>query len=303
MITTSEDSRRERRWLQIALVASIAVHLIGALFYFRATDLLAKVHIPLFKPPDKEVVTLSSAIRLDKRPKPAPAAKPKSQPPRPRSPQSAPNPETLPQLPAPSYVVHELTKNAPKAPPNPTPLPTRVPTSPPEKHVALSQKPAERAERPTQATLPSRLSQEEITRIENDLSQTIAHVRSDTNPLVVPRQTPGAPRRFRMQMLGSLNDMHGYQGLCDPIKSWQQNGYNYYYVTCNVQLSEGELQRQAMPWPIHFPPNRDPFNGSMGYQEIQRVPVPGPDPGWKLPPGVSATPEMRDYAHRHGVDI
>src|SRR6202049_4596214 len=130
MITTSEDSRRERRWLQIALVGSIAIHLIGALFYYRAADLLAKAPIPLFKPPEKEVVTLSSAIRLDKRPKPVPVAKPKSQPPRPRSPQSAPNPETLPQLPAPSYVVHELTKNAPKAPPYPTPRPQLAATSP-----------------------------------------------------------------------------------------------------------------------------------------------------------------------------
>src|ERR1700680_4297437 len=103
MITTSEDSRRERRWLQIALVASIAVHLIGALFYYRATDLLAKAHIPLFKPPEKEVVTLSSAIRIDKRAKPVPVAKPKSQPPQPRSPPSLPNPETLPQPPPPSH--------------------------------------------------------------------------------------------------------------------------------------------------------------------------------------------------------
>jgi hypothetical protein len=304
MITTSEDTRRERRWLQIALVASIAVHLIGALFYYRATDLLAKTHIPLFKPPEKEVVTLSSAIRLDKRPKPVRVARPKSQPPQPRSPQSAPNPETLPQLPAPSNVVHELAKSAPTAPPNPTPLPTRVPTSSPEKRVALSQKPAERAERPRQATLPSHLSQSEITRIENDLSRTIAQVRSDTNPLAVPRQTPGSSHQYRVQMLGALGDMRNYQGICDPIRElWRQNGYNYYYVACNVQFSDGTFERQPVPWPVHFAPNRDPFQGTMSMQEAMRTPLPGPEPGWKLPPGETVSKELRKYAHERGVDI
>jgi len=306
MITTAEDSRRERRFLAIALVASIAVHLIGALFYYRVDDLLNRFEKKLAvfrKQPEKEVVTMSSAIRLDKRPKPVPDAKARSRPPQPRSPQSPPNPQTLPVLPAPANVVHELAKSVPTAAPNPTPLPTRAPTALPEKRVAALQRPAEHAARPRQATLPSRLSEEQLARIENDLSRTIAQARSDTNPLAIPRQTPGSTRRYRMQMLGTNSDLRGYQGVCDPIKFWVQNGLDYYYVSCNVQISDGDLQRQAMPWPIHFPPNRDPFNGTMSAEETQRTPVPGPEPGWKLPPGAFASPEMRDYARRHGFDI
>jgi hypothetical protein len=304
VITVAEDPRRERRFLTIALIASIAVHLIGALFYFRATDLLAKVHVPFAKPPEKEVVTLSSAIRLDKRPKPVPVARPKSQPPRPRSPQSPPNSETLPQLPAPSNVVHELAKSAPSAPPNPTPLPTREPTSSPEKRVAALPRPRERAEQPRRATLRSHLSTEEIARIENDLSRTIAQARSDANPLAVPRATPGSSRRYKVQMLGALGDMRSYQGICDPIREpWRQNGNNYYYVACNVQFSDGTFERQAVPWPIHFAPNRDPFQGTMSMQEALHSPLPGPEPGWKLPPGETVSKELRQYAHERGVDI
>jgi hypothetical protein len=301
VITTAEEERRDRRFLLIALIGSIVVHLLGALFYVQTTGLLTK--IPFLKHPEKEVVTLSSAIRLDKRPKPVPVQKPKSQPPRPRTPLSPPNPQTLPELPAPAKVVHELAKSIPTAQPNPSALPTVEPSALPERRVASLQKPTTHAGKPRQATLPS-LSQEELSRIENDLSRTIAQARSDTNPLNVSRQAPAAStRRYRMQMLGAPSEMNGYQGLCDPLKSWQQNGLDYYYVSCNVQKFDGNLERQAMPWPVHFPPNRDPFNGSMMANEVQRVPVPGPDPDFKLPPGAYASPEMRDYARRHGVNI
>ncbi len=302
MITSAEDERRDRRFLIIALLGSIVVHLLGALFYVQSTGLLAKVHLPFLRPPEQEVVMLSSAIRLDKRPKPVPALKPKAQPPRPRAPQSPANPQTLPELPAPSRIVHELAKRAQPAPPNPSAPPTQEPTALPERRVAALQKPTERTGRPHQASVPS-LSQEELSRIESDLSRTIAQARNDTNSLAVPRQAPAANRRYRMQMLGSSSDMRGYQGLCDPLKSWQHGGFNYYYVSCNVQKFDGNLERQAMPWPIHFPPNRDPFNGSMSASEGQHIPVPGPDPDFKLAPGTYASPEMRDYARRHGVDI
>jgi hypothetical protein len=269
---------------------------------------LAKAALPFLKKPDKEVVTLSSAIRLDKRAKPVPVAKPKSQPPRPRSPESPPNPQTLPELPAPAKVVHELAKSAPNAPPNPTPLPSQASTALPEKRVADLQKPAERAERPRQATLPSHLSQEEISRIENDLSRTIAQARSDTNPLAVPRQAPAAPRRYTMQMNGVAGDPRNYQGTCEPTgTSWQDKGFDFYYVACNVLTFKGTVERQPMPWPVHYPPNRDPFNGSMTAAQVERmnreVGVPGPAPDFKLPSGAYASPEMRDYARRHGVEI
>jgi len=302
VITTVEETRRERRFLLIALVSSIVVHLLGALIYVQGSGLLAKV--PFLRPPEKEVVTLSSAIRIDKRPKPVPVQKPKAQPPRPRTPLSPPNPQTLPELPAPAKVVHELAKTVPTAQPNPSAPPTAEPSALPERQVASLQQPLHRPGRPRQATVPS-LSQEELARIENDLSRTIAQARSDANPLAVPRQGPAAAtRRYRMQMLGSSSDLKGYQGICEPTRPmWQQNGYDYYYVSCNVQKADGNLERQAMPWPIHFSPNRDPFNGSMSPNEVQRVPVPGPDPDFKLPPGAYASPEMRDYAHRHGVEI
>jgi hypothetical protein len=336
MITVSDDEApRRTRTLEIGLIASMLVHILIALFYFQGEALLTKLHVPIPHPrPTEEVVTISSAITLDKRarPKPVPApARPRPQQAQPRSPQSPPNPATVARVPQPqpqsfpepSKQRHELSKISPNAPPippktqrerllteTPTAPPTHAPRTPaPDARVALHQQKNLRErittpQLPRNPSRPSQLSEQQIARIESDLSRTIAQARSDTNPLRVAAQPPTAPKHYSLQMQGVAGDLRGYQGVCDPIReSWQQNGFNYYYVACNVQLANGNLERQPMPWPIHFRPNQDPFNGSMAQSQVQRMPVPGPDPGWKLPPGAQASNEMRDYAHKHGVDI
>jgi hypothetical protein len=335
MITVSdEETPRRGRGLEFALVASMLVHLLLALFYFKGEEILTKLHVPIAIPhphPTEEVVTTSSAITLDRRARPKPAsapAHPQAQRPQPRSPQSPANPATAarvpqleaPSIPLPSQARHEVAKNVPTAPPIPpktrkerqvTDTPSAPPRSQrtpgPESRVALDQptkiRKREPAQLPRNPSNPSQLSQERIQQIESDLSRTIAQARSDTNPLRVPPQPATAPKHYTIQMQNVAGDLRGYQGVCDPIRDWQSDGYDYYYVSCNVLLANGNLERQPMPWPIHFRPNQDPFNGSMSQSQIQRVPVPGPDPGWKLPPGGQASSEMRDYARRHGIDI
>ncbi len=311
MITAEEaPDRANRRLLALAIILSVAVHLLGALFYFRAGDWLAKVHLPVTLPkpqPTEEVVTLSSALRLERKPKPVPAEKPQPQRP------TRPNPESLaqtlqpPAIPLPERILHEMAKNAPSAPPNPTPPPSAAPSRAPQ--TAAPQKIAYRKATQTvrQPTLSSRLSQQQLAQLESEFSRAIARARSEENPLVVPRATPAAPKHYTIQMNGVAGDLRGYQGICDPEKSWSQNGLDYYYVSCNVATMNGSVERQAMPWPVHFPPNRDPFNGSMTAAQVERLNreygVPGPDPDWRPASNQYISPEMRDYAHRHGVNI
>jgi outer membrane biosynthesis protein TonB len=320
VITAAEDPRRERRFLWAAIVISALVHLLIFLIYFRGAELLAKAHFRIPVPlatPKEEVVMLSSALTLSKKAHIAPVAKPRPQKPQPQSPESPPNPETLPQtltapsFPEPSKMLHELSKNAPTAPPNKpktqkekrvTQTPTAPPTTSPRKdqRVAYLRPP----QLPRHASQPSHLSQEQLQQIQSDMAHEIAIVRNNTNPLRVAPATPSAPKRYGIQMNGVAGDLRGYEGVCEPNgPSFPHDGQNYYYVICNVQTMAGGLERQAMPWPIHYPPNRDPFNGSMGWQQVRDMPVPGPDPGWKLPSGKATTPEMIDYAKRHGVNI
>jgi hypothetical protein len=90
-----------------------------------------------------------------------------------------------------------------------------------------------------------------------------------------------------------------HHGLCDPIKSWQQDGYNYYFVACNVRFSDGTYQRQPVPWPVRFKPSRDPFAGTFGGSEPLALPL----PGWTLPAGETISKELREYAQDQGVTL
>ena len=320
MITTTEDPRRERRFLWAAVLVSALVHLAVFLIYFRGADLFAKTHLKVpnpFATPKEEVVMLSSALTLSKKPHIAPVAKPRPQRPQPQSPESPPNPQTLPRpltepdVPEPSKMLHELSKNAPTAPPTKpktqrekrvTQTPTAPPTTSPREAKQLAYVHAPQL--PRRASQPSHLSQQQLEQITSDMSREIALARNNANPLNVPKQTPSAPKHYGIQMNGVAGDLRGYQGVCEPNSTmYFHNGFDYYYVICNVQTMAGGLERQQMPWPVHYPPNRDPFNGSMGWQQVQGMEVPGPDPDWKLPVGKKTTPEMIDYARRHGVNI
>ena len=95
MITTGEDPRRERRFLWAALIISALVHLLIFLVYFRGAELLAKAHVKNPVPlatPKEEVVMLSSALTLSKKPHTVPVSKPQPRKPQPQSPESPPNP-------------------------------------------------------------------------------------------------------------------------------------------------------------------------------------------------------------------
>jgi len=317
MITSSYRWRSDRVF-RTAVIASVVLHVLLFFLALKSTGLLT--YLRFTQKPKDEQIAMSSAIRLDKRPKPVLAApKPKPVRPRPKSIESQQRPLVTPQEAAPaerSKAINELSKSVPKAllqakttqrEKRVTVTPTAPPVKPPKQVASADRGTSVREERRAlqRPTRRSQFSEEQLARIQSDLSRAISQSRSDTNPLVVPRQEQAAaPKHYAIQTLGSIDDMKMYAGVCYPNRdSWQRNGYNYYYLTCNVQTLAGGVERQAMPWPVHFLPNRDPFNGSLSPTQAQRLPVPGPDPDYKLPAGAQISPEMRDYAHRHGVDL
>jgi hypothetical protein len=332
VITESDYEKPEERGkvLRIAVIGSVLVHLLIALFYVGTSGLLSKLHlVPQVKPPEEQVVSLSSSLKIQKRPrpKPVPPVEMHQPQPRPQQPaaaavQSQPVPQRVAQAPAapppvPVKQHHELSKEAPSAPPEPprtiratpeaqyTNPPSPPPSAPPsatpnnEKRVALAQHPTptEQNQHPSHS---SRMSQQQIAAVERDLSRTIAQARADTNPLIVPHQEDeGSPKHYAIQMRGAMSRMRSAQGMCDPIKDWYSDGFDYYYVACNVQFSDGGYERQPVPWPVRFKPRSDPFNGTL----TQSVPLAGPLPGWQLPPGTPISKELLQYARQTGYNL
>ncbi|MBC5809532.1 MAG: hypothetical protein GIW95_01550 [Candidatus Eremiobacteraeota bacterium] len=318
---TSTYRWRSGRVIRMAVIGSVLLHVLIFFIVLKSSGILSLMRFHFPKPKDEEI-SMSSAIRLDKRPKPVRVAPPpKAVQPRPRSVRAQQRPLVRPEEAAPaerSKTKNELSKPLPHAPlqAKTTQREKRVtvtPTAPPikaPKQIAVADRGSAVQNEERQAQQPSRRSQfseEQLARIQNDLSRTISRSRADTNPLIVPHQEEAtAPKRYQIQTLGNIDDIKMYAGVCYPTpgaKQWQHSGLDYYYLTCNVQTMAGGVERQLMPWPARFAPNRDPFNGSLSPTQIQRLPVPGPEAGWKLQPGEQTTPEMRDYARRNGVEI
>jgi len=306
MITTTYEWRGQRI-LRVTVIVSLVLHALLFLFAFWVAGVAAKIFpVPHVKPPrDKdEIVTISSATHVAKKPVPVRAVRPVQAPqPRPPAPQSVPRQELVPhplhqpvaQLPVPSRELHELAKQAPKARPNPPKTvrektitdepsaPPRTPqphTPPPTKRVALAdQLPASVPQKSSHA---ARLSYEQLEEINRDLSRTIAQARSENNPLRVPNEPPAAPKHYRIQMTGSIGALRYGEGHYAPIRSFPYGGNHCYYVTYEFTYADGTYETGGVPWPICFTPPSDPFtNPDIG--ALTHTPLPPPPPGF-VPP-------------------
>jgi type IV secretory pathway VirB10-like protein len=267
---------RKVRRTRIAIALSVALHLLCAALVFESLPFFKK-----FEPKEKnEVAVTEQILRIEK-----PVATPK------------PTPEPTPAPPPPSRVITsvppqqlaprpELEKIVPKA----TPQPLHADNG------TVKKAPRAKVHAPA-------LSDQRIAQIQSDLSSAIAQDRNGLNPLGhVPAGAPPEMKRYDMDFgavaAGTTGIRHAH-GMCDPVQSWKDDGWDYYYVACNVHLSDGSFERQGVPWPVRFNPRDDPFNGTAR----DDIPLSMPLPGWHLGEGQTISSELREYAREHGVEI
>jgi len=287
MISRPPQENRGRR-RRLGFGGSLAVHVLAALLFV----LLA----PLFPKPETETQSSSpEVVTVTHRPKHPPAPRRAAVAPAPRSapaPVAAVRPHPRPQRapPVAARVPRVLAAPAlPRIVRHPV-RPEAVPAAPQAAAVAT----------PGRAARPS-YSKARIESIENDLAKSIAAQRNGIAPLAVGTSEPAPEiKRFGPAIAAfDVGDERTHHGLCDPIKAWNADGFDYYYVACNVRFSDGTMQRESVPWPVRFEPNNDPFSGTAG----RDLPLAMPLPGWHLESGVYISKELREYAHDHGINI
>ena len=127
--------------------------------------------------------------------------------------------------------------------------------------------------------------------------KTIAQLRRESNPVVSaarPVETPGAPKRYTFDFRGSVGTAQQAEGILTPVKHWQREGYNYYYVQYWVQYADGTTETGYVPWPLRYVPQNDPF-----VLHWEHFPLPVPLPDYVLPPGTNLHPLVAFcYEHR-----
>jgi hypothetical protein len=144
------------------------------------------------------------------------------------------------------------------------------------------------------------LSAQQLARIERSMAAAIADDKAGIDPVKVSPEPIATPKRFAPDFTAFDGAIARGHGLCDPTTSWKDDGWDYYYVSCNVHLPDGEVQRQAVPWPIRWRPSEDPYNEG---SHVREQPLPPPLPGWHLQPGQTVSDQLREYAREKGVII
>ena len=138
-----------------------------------------------------------------------------------------------------------------------------------------------RAARPAPSSLRRELAKVETASGAPDRT-TKAGTQNDSKR-TLPHETSVAPAHDRLQMEGKSGSLRHGQGTYSPTKSWHADGLDYYYVTYEYVYPNGTYESGRVPWPIHFPPARDPFaNDRLDLRA--RTPLPAP-PSDYVPPG------------------
>lgn len=266
MADSMPASPRPRRFRDRAPYLLLWCLAASLLLHFAAIPLLAglfAVHAvrPQFQRPIR--VTISSAVRIKHHVRPKPPA---PSIPRPRVPQP-PKAEPARRPPPP----RELAKITPRAH---RPIPPRS--------------------RPHRAVLSAAAIAEQ----EQQFSKTIAEARQAENPVTSAARAEPSPqtmKAYRMNVAGQLGIDHAAQGILEPVRSWREGPYDYYYVSYSVQYPDGSLEHGIVPWPIRYLRASDPFTHG-----IHHLPLPVPMLDFQLPPGTPLHPLVAFcYAHRY----
>jgi hypothetical protein len=277
MISEERDDERGRYNLLWALLLSAALHATLLPLAFWATAMKLPFLAP--KPPQREEVVSSTAIRIERRTVPQPLAMPRPQA-RPQ-PQAKPRPVPRPQprhrvAPAarPSAPPRELARNAPTASPQPTPKKGR----PNSYESALEQK---------------------IAQDQQQFSQEAARLNQRNQPLSIVTAAPHSSSTYRRTYFDTpgrtARDV--VQAVLIPINHWATGNLSCYYTHYVAQFTNGGHEEGTIPWPVCYPATDDrmihpPYPHSL--------PIPVPQPDYVLPAGTYLTPLLREVYNLRG---
>jgi hypothetical protein len=284
-IVAEDDNSTDRaRRIRLGLVISIVFNLIGLAVFWHVLGLR-------HEPPDRRSPV--EVISITRKPPAVPVVEPPKVVQRPIPVQQKQHPVAAAAA-APPATAPKVTPPLP--PPRVVPHPAELAKHGGGAHArAVPKQPVAGVTNSTR----TKFSAAKIAAITQELQGEIDADRGAHGLLAVKPEPAPTMKRFAMDLGDLTAGSLSHHGLCDPIKDWQDGGWDYYYVACNVRFSDGTFQRQDVPWPVRFPPNDDPFTGT----SRQDKPLAMPLPGWHLQPGESVSVELREYAHDHGVDI
>ena len=183
----------------------------------------------------------------------------------------------------------------PKTQPHP---PAHAQAAPPHRELARVRASA-RVTQPRTARVHAR-ADAQVAQQPVDFEATIERLRRENDPVVTserPVQHSQITRAYAFGFSGSAGAAPHGEGILTPEKSWQSNGYDYYYVRYWVQYPDGSTETGIVPWPLQYSPADDPFRLHMLH-----FPLPGPLADFVLPAGTALHPLVA-YCYEHRDEL
>lgn len=292
-LITTRWAPRTRRLLLFALVLSVAVHVFGGALWARAVHLVAHVmhRLPQQQQREQEVAT-SDVVRLERRTIPRPAHASPARP----APERVPRP-VRPVVPhvalAPKPVAaHPRQTLTPPRKTLPKPAPSALPeiahhsvhglrhAQPRPSRLAKATAPdAQAPAAPASASRSAALSAAQLAQLDAQFAQTIAASHEDL--ATIQKQTEEQPvtiKHYPMQFAGLQSRLQRGEGYIEPITMGQRiGGTVWYYTHYTYMWPDGHLEDDDIPWPFHYPVDRDLFA-----LHVHLIPVQLPPPGFRL---------------------
>jgi hypothetical protein len=155
----------------------------------------------------------------------------------------------------------------------------------------------ELAKKATVAPAQRNTLEAQLQRDAREFARTAEQLRAEDNPragLARSLAMPAAPKSYALDISGNSGKPQP-EGILYPMKRWTDGAYVEYYVRYLVYYADGTTETGTVPWPIHFPLSADPFA-----RGGRHMPLPGPPAGYVLPADASVTPLIKNcYDHRY----
>ena len=246
-----ERDRRGRRLIVVALILSLLVHGAGgALWALLVRSTRAAAH------PSEAVVAQTQPITIERIVRPSPTPTPS---PRPRVAQGRP------------HVAHRAVAK-PASGARPAPLraqPTFAPHAEPSVAPRVAKMHIPRAQRVAVVRAPSGARGAapaggalDVAALDATFRKTIDQAQHDVAGMPQNAQPAAVQtmKRYDKYLLGSVEDITGGNGVCDPLDDGAVRGpYTWYYLRCTVRYADGYAETVAFPWPFKFTRQNDPF--------------------------------------------
>ncbi|HEY5258757.1 MAG TPA: hypothetical protein VIJ12_10325 [Candidatus Baltobacteraceae bacterium] len=137
---------------------------------------------------------------------------------------------------------------------------------------------------------------EQLAAQEQQFAREAQQLHAADNPLSIATSVPNPTSIHRGYFDSPANQERasGFMAILSSTQQWFVGNLSCHYAHYSTQFNAGGTEEGDIPWPVCYPRDHDLMTIQSTYRHTISLPVPVPQPGYVLPPGMYITPFLRD---------